>query len=135
MLLTSHNVDQGKMNKNELDIAVVKSSFENLEKLNDRIYFEAEREGYHHLTTETKDGIQQSLYVFKNLKNKEIIESLLKGYEYLNEADIYFGKIDKINEYIAIEYSGMPTRITLSVDNGETYDIPQGAKEHLNIEL
>lgn len=118
-----------------LDIAIIKSSFQNLEKLNDRIYFEAERNGYHHLTTETKNGIQQSLYIFNELKNKAFVETLLNGYEYLNEADIYFGKVDKLEEYIAKEYTGKPTRIKIFVDNGDTYDIPQIAKGHLKIEL
>ena len=123
------------MNSKELDIAIVKSSFENLERLNERIYSEALRDGYHHLTTETRTGIQQSLYVFKNLKNKELVKTLLTGYEYLNEAKVYFGKVEKIEEYTASEYSGKPTRIKLTVDNGETYDIPQEAKGHLRIEL
>ncbi len=123
------------MYSNKLEIAVLKSSFENLEKLNDRIYFEAEREGYFNLTTETKKGIQHSLYIFKNLKNRDFIYTLLKGYEYLNECDIYFGKINKIEEYKAKEYTGSPIRLKLTTDNNEIYDIPLDAKEHLNIEL
>lgn len=118
-----------------LDIAILKSSFENLDKLNDRIYFEAKRDGYHHLITETKDGIQQSLYIFKDLENKDFVETIMNGYEYLNEADVYFGKIKKLEEYAAIEYTNKPTRIKVFVDNGDVYDIPQIAKEHLKIEM
>ena len=121
------------MNNNKLEIAVLKSSFENLDKLNDRIYFEAEKEGYFHLITETKEGIQQSLYIFKNLKNKDFIHTLLRGYEYLNECDIYFGKINKIEEYQAKEYTGSPIRLKITTDNNENYDIPLDAKEYLKL--
>lgn len=119
----------------DLDIAIVKSSFQNLENLNDRIYFEAERNGYHHLTTENKNGIQRSIYIFKDLKNKSLIETLLSGYEYLNSSDIYFGKVSNLQEYVATEYSGKPIRIKVFVDNGEVYDIPQIAKGHLKIDI
>jgi hypothetical protein len=118
---------------NNLNIAIIKSSFQNLEKLNDRIYFEADKNGYFHLTTETKNGIQQSLFIFNGLKNKAHIEILINGYEYSNDAEVYFGKIEKLEEYISTEYSGHPIRIKIFVDNGEAYDIPLLSKEHLKL--
>jgi hypothetical protein len=116
-----------------LDIVVIKSSLENLDKLNNRIYFEVERDGYHNHSTGTKEGIKTSIFIFNNLKNKDLLQTIVNGHEYVNKVDIYFGKIDTMEEYVAIEYSGKPTRLKIELDNGISYDIPKNAKEHLKL--
>ena len=115
-----------------LDILIIISSFKNLDILEDRIYSEIERDGYFNLTTETKDGIQQSIFIFKNLKNKALLDSLHNGYAYLNYSDTYFGKVIKMEKYVAKEYTGSPIRIMVHADNGKIYDIPEKANDHLN---
>lgn len=118
-----------------LEIVVISSSLENIEILNDRIYYEVEREGYHNLTTETKEGIQQSLTIFKNLKNRDFLQTLISGYEYLNDTSIYFGKVIKVEKYIATEYSGLPTRLKVLADNNQFYSVPENAEKHLQIKI
>lgn len=118
-----------------LEIVVISSSFEHVELLNERIYHEVEREGYHNLTTETKEGIQKSLTIFKNLKNRDFLQTLISGYEYLNDTSIYFGKVLKIEKYRATEYSGSPTRLKVLADNNQLYSVPENAEKHLQIEL
>lgn len=119
----------------DLDIFIIKSAIENLSKLNDSIYFQAQKEGYHHLVTKTSDGKQTSIYLFKGLQNKPVIESLLNDYTYTTEAKVYGGKVISIEEYVATEYSKSPTRLKVKVDNGETYSITQVAKVHLKLDL
>jgi hypothetical protein len=82
-----------------IDIAIVKSAFENLTKLNDKVYFEAQKEGYHQMVTKTSDGVQTSLYIFNELKNRPEIEALINEHEFTTEAKIYFGKVTSIAEY------------------------------------
>ena len=118
-----------------LDILIIKSSFENLEKLQKRIYLETEKAGYFNVITETKNGIEKSIFIFNELKNKSFLETLIAGYTYLNNSDIYFGKIKKIEEYVATEFNGSPIRIKIYLENNDTYDIPIEAKEHLNIPI
>ena len=119
----------------DFDIVIIQSSFKNIELLNQRIYDDIEREGYHNLVTETKNGIRQSLTIFKRIKNKQFLTTLISGYEYLNDCSIYIGKVLKIEKYIAKEYSGNPVRLKVFVDNGEHYDLPLVAETHLGIEL
>lgn len=118
-----------------LEMLVMNSSFEHIEKFNERIYHEIEREGYHSLTTETKKGIKQSLTIFKNLKNRDFLQTLISGYEYLNDTSIYFGKVIKLDKYIAKEYSDSHTRIKVLADNNQLYSIPEIAEEHLKIKI
>jgi hypothetical protein len=118
-----------------IDIAIVKSAFENLTKLNDKVYFEAQKEGYHQMVTKTSDGVQTSLYIFNELKNRPEIEALINEHEFTTEAKIYFGKVTSIAEYTATEFSKAPTRIKVTVDNGESFSIPQVAKGHLKVTL
>lgn len=117
-----------------IEILIITSGFNNLEKLSERIYFEIDRDGYHNLTTETKDGIQKVIFVFNNLKNKQLLDTLISGYEYLNDSNMYFGKVKKIESYIAKEYTGSPIRVRMFVDNGEIIDAPEIAISHLQIE-
>jgi hypothetical protein len=116
-----------------LDIVVITSSFNYVEKLNKQIYQEIEREGYHNLVTETKDGIQQSLTIFRGIKNLDFLKRLVSGYEYLNDTTIYLGKVMWLEKYLATEYKGTPTRIKVIADNNQQYDIPLIALEHLGI--
>jgi hypothetical protein len=87
----------------ELTFVFVKSAFEFVDTLNERIYNEAERDGYHNLVTETQDGITQSVTIFKNLKNIEHIKMIIDGYEFLNDSAIQFGKVKTIEKYLAKE--------------------------------
>ncbi len=116
-----------------LDIVIIKSSFENLTKLNDQIYFEVERDGYYNHTTETKDGIKTSIFVFNNLKDKSVLQSIVNGYKYENKVDVHFGIITNLEEYVATEYSGNPTRLKIHLDNENIYDIPKTAKKYLKL--
>jgi hypothetical protein len=118
-----------------LDIVVITSNFKYVEKLNKQIYQEIEREGYHNLVTETKDGIQQSLTIFRKIKNFEFLKRLLSGYGYLNDTTIYLGKVTRLERYMAKEYKGAPTRIRVITDNNQQYDIPLVALEHLGITI
>lgn len=118
-----------------IDIAIVKSAFENLAKLNDKVYFEAQKAGYHQMITKTSDGVQTSLYIFNELKNRPQIETLINEYEFTTEAKVYFGKVTSITEYTATEFSNAPIRIKVTVDNGENFSIPQVAKTHLKVTL
>ena len=118
-----------------LDIVVITSNFKYVEKLNKQIYQEIEREGYHNLVTETKDGIQQSLTIFRKIKNFEFLKRLLSGYEYLNDTTIYLGKVTRLERYMSKEYKGAPTRIRVIADNNRQYDIPLVALEHLGITI
>jgi hypothetical protein len=117
----------------DLDIVIITSSFENINLLNERIYHEIKRLGYHNLITETKNGIQQSLTIFRQIKNEAFLDTLLSGYEYLNDSTIYIGKVVKVEKYIAKEFTGSPIRIKFFVDNGKTYDTPLEAEEDLGI--
>ena len=119
----------------DLDIVIIQSSFENIELLTERIYNEIERDGYHNLVTETKNGIQKSLTIFKQIKNREFLKTLISGYEYLNNSTIYLGKVLKIEKYVAKEYSDKPIRLKVFVDNGKYYDLPLIAETHLEIEI
>jgi hypothetical protein len=118
-----------------LDILVVTSSFEHIEKLNHQIYHDIKREGYHNLVTETNEEIQLSLTIFKNIQNLDFLTVLVNGYEYLNNTTIYLGKVVRLEKYIASEYKGSPTRIKVILDNNQNYDIPLIALEHLGITL
>lgn len=119
----------------DLDIFIVKSAVENLSKLNDSIYFQAQKEGYHHLVTKTSDGKQTSIYIFKGLQNKDLVQGLFNDYTYATETTVYGGKVVSIEEYVATEYSKSPTRLKVKVDNGDTYSITQVAKVHLKLEV
>lgn len=116
-----------------LDIVVITSSFNYVEKLNKQIYQEIERDGYHNLLTETKEGIQQSLTIFKNIRNFDFLKRLVSGYEYLNDTTIFLGRVIHLEKYIAKEYKGAPIRIKVTADNNREYDIPLIALEHLGI--
>ena len=37
--------------------------------------------------------------------------------------------------FIAVKFNGNPKRIKIYIDNGEIYDIPKIAEEHLNITI
>ena len=118
-----------------LDIVVITSSFKYVEKLNKQIYQEIEREGYHNLVTETKQGIQQSLTIFKNIRNFDFLKRLVSGYEYLNDTTIFLGRVIHLEKYTAKEYKGTPTRIKVTADNDVQYDIPLIALEHLGLQF
>ena len=85
--------------------------------------------------TETKEGIQQSLTIFKNIRNLDFLKRLVTGYEYLNDTTIYLGKVIRLEKYIAKEYKGAPTSISVTADNNLQYDIPLIALEHLGLRL
>jgi len=119
----------------QLDIVLITSSFNYVEKLNKQIYQEIEREGYHNLITETKDGIQQSLTIFRKIRNMDFLKRLISGYEYLNDTTIYLGRVIRLEKYTAQEYKGAPTRIRVVADNNQQFDIPLTALEHLGISL
>jgi hypothetical protein len=118
----------------ELTFVFVKSAFEFVDTLNERIYNEAERDGYHNLVTETQDGITQSVTIFKNLKNIEHIKMIIDGYEFLNDSAIQFGKVKTIEKYLAKEYSNSPVRLKVMTEFDELFDLPVDAIEHLGLD-
>lgn len=117
---------------NNLFAIIINSAFENIELLNNEIYFKAKRDGYHHLTTITNEGIQQSIFIFNNLQNREFIETLINGYEWINDADIIFDTIKDIQEYKADEFAGSPTRVRITLNNGKMCNVPYRAINDLN---
>jgi hypothetical protein len=123
------------MEMDNLDIIVITSNFKYVEKLNKQIYQDIERKGYHNLITETRSGTQQSLTIFKEIGNLELLKRLVSGYEYLNDTVIYLGKIRRLEKYVATEYKGAPTRLRVTADNNQNYDIPLIALEHLGLTI
>ncbi len=116
-----------------LEVVILKTQSENLAKLNDKIYAEVEREGYHNHTTVTAEGLKTSIFVFNKLKDKDQLQGIINGYTYENKLSVYFGTVSNVEEYIAKEYSGKPKRIRIHLENGESYDLPKMAKLHLKL--
>jgi hypothetical protein len=118
------------MTLDSLTFILIKSGLEHVDRLNERIYNEADRDGYHNLTTETKEGLTSSVIIFKNLKNADHVKVLLDGYEFLNNSRVSFGKVKAFDKYLAKEYSGSPVRIKVKTEFDDDFDLPLDALDH-----
>lgn len=117
-----------------IEIAIVKTAVENLSKLNDKIYFAAKKEGYHQMVSKSSAGVQTAIYVFNNLENREEVEAILNDFEFSSDAQITFGPVIKISEYIATEFSKSPKRLKVTAEGGESFSLPITAKSHLKLD-
>ncbi len=112
-------------------IVVVTSASVHLEKLNRRLYQEMERDGHCYEVTELDGYKRQSIHVFRNLKNPEMLAQLLRSYETLDNTTIYSGKVLSMKQYYIHGERGPEGRLKIEAEDKHLYDLPLDALEQL----